>query len=252
MSIKKYLISKINSLNVDQSKLFKELQSHNKLQLCIPTGGGKNYIMMIDILNQLVSTDKKIFTISSHRLMLNNQHMNDMFNMFSLMIGKIGFVFVGSSKYDVSKFLDNITFNKALLKKKLGYHEIISSTTNTKEVDSLIKGHLEAGRKVIIMTTYHSLHTLKNQVIDTLYCDEAHTLASDEDGARFKENFNMISAERKFFLTATPKDCVEKVFSGRVKSISNKEISQLIDNNTVFWKNLNDLIEETIKVKYKS
>ena len=39
-----------------------------------------------------------------------------------------------------------------------------------------------------------------------------------------------------------------KVFSGRVKAISNKEISQLVDNNTVFWKNLNDLIEETIKI----
>ena len=219
--MKKFLKSKINSFNTDQIKLFKDLQKNDKLQLCIPTGGGKNYIMMIDILNQLVSTDKKIFTISSHRLMLNNQHMNDMFNMFSLMIGKIGFVFVGSSKYDVSKFMNNPVFNKALLKKRLRYEEIISSTTNTKEVDSLIEGHLDAGRKVIVMTTYHSLHTLKNQYIDTLYCDEAHTLASDEDGARFKENFNMIVADRKFFLTATPKDCVEDTESFLM---NNKEV----------------------------
>lgn len=219
--MKKFLKSKINSFNTDQIKLFKDLQKNDKLQLCIPTGGGKNYIMMIDILNQLVSTDKKIFTISSHRLMLNNQHMNDMFNMFSSMIGKIGFIFVGSSKYDITKFQNNALFNRALQKNKLAYNEIISSTTNTKEVDELVEGHLEAGRKVIIMTTYHSLHTLKNLEIDTLYCDEAHTLASDEDGARFKENFNMISADRKFFLTATPKDCVEDTESFLM---NNKEV----------------------------
>lgn len=42
-----------------------------------------------------------------------------------------------------------------------------------------------------------------------------------------------------------------KVFNGRLKALGTKEISSLIDNNTVFWKNLNDLIQETINVKYK-
>lgn len=42
----------------------------------------------------------------------------------------------------------------------------------------------------------------------------------------------------------------QRVFSGRVKSIGYSEISNLIDNNIVFWSNLNDLINETIKVKY--
>jgi len=41
-----------------------------------------------------------------------------------------------------------------------------------------------------------------------------------------------------------------KVFSGRIKSIGNGEISQLIDNNFVFWKSVNDLINETIKIKF--
>ena len=42
----------------------------------------------------------------------------------------------------------------------------------------------------------------------------------------------------------------QRVFSGRVKSLGYAEISNLIDNNVVFWNNLNDLIQETIVIKY--
>ena len=204
-----YLLGKINSFNPDQKVLFGYLQINDKLQLCMPTGGGKNYIMIIDILNQLIKTKNKIFTISSHRLMLNNQHLNDIFEIFSPMLGDIGFIFVGSSKYDYSKFQNNVEFNKKLLKKKLSYNEIISSTTSMKEVDELTKNHIDNGRKVVILTTYHSLMCLKNLDISTIYCDEAHTLATEEDGAKFKENFESIHAIRKLFFTATPKDCFE-------------------------------------------
>jgi len=41
-----------------------------------------------------------------------------------------------------------------------------------------------------------------------------------------------------------------RVFSGRVKSFGYKEISFLVDNNTVFWKYLNDLVKETISYRY--
>jgi hypothetical protein len=33
-------------------------------------------------------------------------------------------------------------------------------------------------------------------------------------------------------------------------TIGFEKISTMIDNNSVFWNNLNDLIEETIKEKY--
>ncbi len=42
-----------------------------------------------------------------------------------------------------------------------------------------------------------------------------------------------------------------KVFSYRVRTIGNNEISNLVDNNHVFWMNLCDIIENTIKEKYK-
>lgn len=41
-----------------------------------------------------------------------------------------------------------------------------------------------------------------------------------------------------------------KVFAGRVRALGYKEISSLIDNNSVFWKTLLDLVDITIKNKY--
>jgi len=236
--MKKYLKLKLDSLNSDQLKLFNDIQKNNLLQICIPTGAGKGYLMMVDILNRFVKKDESIFAISSHRLMLNNQHLNDLFQVFSPFIGKVGFVFVGSSKYDTSKFQDNPIFNNALKKSKLSYDEIVSSTTNSKEVDLLVKSHLDNGRKVIVLTTYHSLHTLKNLPLDTIFCDEAHTLASDEDGAQFRTNFESITSTNKYFLTATPKDCFEDTESF------------LMNNEEVFGKRVGLTFKECIDKGY--
>lgn len=41
-----------------------------------------------------------------------------------------------------------------------------------------------------------------------------------------------------------------KVFSGRVRTLGNKEISGLIDNNFIFWNKILDMVQETIKEKY--
>ena len=209
MDIKSYLKSRLNTLTEDQKTLYNDMLSNNLLQICIPTGAGKCYLMMVDLLNQIISTKNKVFAISTHRLMLNTQHLNDVFDMLKPMIGDIGYIFVGSSTYDTSKFQDDTNLNKALLDKGLSYNEIISSTTNTKEVNELVAYHTSKNRKVVILTTYHSLHTLRELNIDTIYCDEAHTLASEEM-SRFQENFERINYKRCYFLTATPKDCNDK------------------------------------------
>ena len=41
-----------------------------------------------------------------------------------------------------------------------------------------------------------------------------------------------------------------KVFSGRIRTIGNKEIGKLVNNNSVFWLNLNDLVKKTIGERY--
>lgn len=42
----------------------------------------------------------------------------------------------------------------------------------------------------------------------------------------------------------------QRVFSGRVKTIGYSEISTLIDNNSVFWNETFDIVENTINIKY--
>ena len=91
-----YLNNKISSLTEDQRELFDWMQIENRLNICIPTGAGKGYIMMVDLLNRIIKSDEKVMTIASHRLMLNGQHMDDIFNMTQPLVGDIGFIFVGS------------------------------------------------------------------------------------------------------------------------------------------------------------
>jgi superfamily II DNA or RNA helicase len=208
--IKKYVSSKLGRMNDDQKSLFDEMYKNDKLQICIPTGAGKGFLMIADILNQVVNTENKIFAVATHRLMLNTQHFNDIFDILTPFIGQVGFIFVGSSKYDTKKLQENTDLNKALLEAGLSFNEIISSTTIGKEVDEMVQEHLEKGRKVVLLSTYHSLHTLKNLEIDSLYPDEAHTLASEVDGSQFRKNFEQIKYKRCLFFTATPKDCTDE------------------------------------------
>ena len=237
--MKKILKEKIKSFTEDQRNLYFQMQKENKLQICIPTGSGKGYIMMIDLLNQLVSTKNIIFAISSHRLMLNTQHLNDIFVLLSPIIGKVGFIFVGSSKYDVTKFQTFPEYNRKLRRKKLSYNELVKSTTSTKEVDYMVKTHLSKGRKVIIITTYHSLNRLKDVEIDTIYNDEAHTLASEQEMTLFKDNYLTITPKRSFFMTATPKDCSDS-----------ETRSFLMNNSEIFGKRIGLNFKECVEKGY--
>lgn len=42
-----------------------------------------------------------------------------------------------------------------------------------------------------------------------------------------------------------------KVFSSRIRCLGYEQISALVDNNTVFWRSLSDMIKETIEIRYK-
>lgn len=206
-----YLEEKINSLTDDQKDLFDQMQLNNLLQICIPTGAGKGYLMMIHLLNQILNKNS-IDVISSHRLMLNTQHFNDLFDILSPFLGDVGFIFMGSSSLtkSIKKYQENKKFNTILKNKGLSWNDIISSTISTKTLKSSIKKHKENNRKIVILTTYHSLFKLENIDINTIYNDEAHILASETIDSKFQENFDKISYKKCYFFTATPKDCVEE------------------------------------------
>ena len=219
------LESRLKKSNEDQLACFEEMYKQSRLTICLPTGGGKGHLMITDILNRVVRTDESIFAIATHRLMLNTQHMSDIIGDMLPTTGKIGYIFVGSIKFN-SAFLENeiaierdpikkekkrqklVEFNSRLYDLKIGRDAIISSVISSPELNEKIEEHIKEGRKVVIVTTYHSLMKLGAIDIDTIYCDEAHILAtnSQKEDAKFKQNFNLITAKKYYFFSATPKD----------------------------------------------
>lgn len=226
-------------LNIDQKSIYDRMLISEKLSICVPTGFGKGFMMNCDLLNQIATTKNNIFVIASHRLTLNNQHTTDVFNTLCDFIGNIGFIFVGSNPYDVSKFADNKEYNTALLKRKLSYNDIISSTTSKKQVSKLVDGYLNKKMKVVIITTYHSLGKLNKINVDTLYCDESHMLATEEYATDFKDNFNKIKYNRSFFFTATPKDAIDDTID-----------AFLMNNKNVFGERVGITFKECVDKAY--
>lgn len=217
-----HLDKMISNLYPRQKELFDLMCACNKLQICLPTGAGKGYLMRVDLINRLSTSNNKIHVVSSHRLMLNTQHLNDIFDSLADDFGKVGFIFVGSTKYDTSKLSNNMNLNRIAKKMGLSYKEIITSTTSKKELNDLIRVHLLNGRQVVVITTYNSLWLLSNLEIDTIYCDEAHTLASPDE-SQFKKNFMSLNFKNSYFFTATPKDVS-----------SNETDSFLMNNKDIF------------------
>jgi hypothetical protein len=224
---KKFFEEKYKTLTSDQKKLFDEIKVNTKLNICIPTGAGKGYLMMIDLLDRIINSDEKVFVISSHRLMLNEQHMDDVVELLGEMIGEIGFLFVGSSEYRQNKFNSRKDWKRKLLSKGTSYKDLFYSTTKKKEIKEKIEEHILNGRKIVISTTYHSLDRLNEVDIDTIYCDEAHILASEnKENSNFSENFKSVIANNDtintLFFTATPKDCIDEIENTFL--MNNKEI----------------------------
>ena len=100
-----FLTNRINSFNKFQSKHFEALKKYNKRVFQEPVGCGKGYLFMTDILHRVLKTNESIFTIASHRLILNDQHYRDIVKLFTPLAGEI--IFINNSS---SKFSDNLKY----------------------------------------------------------------------------------------------------------------------------------------------
>jgi hypothetical protein len=202
----------INTLNPDQRFGFSEMRTSNRLQLCYPTGVGKGYLMGVDLKQRLLEEGEKLVVVGSHRLILNIQHMDDALNVLSESINDVRFIFNGSTSYDRRKLHENKDLQRNLKKYGLSSNEVLIGTQTKKDLENKVKELHLAGKKVVIITTYHSLNKLAELPIETFYCDEAHTLASNELETEFQTNYDSLKCLRNgggnvFFFTATPKDC---------------------------------------------
>ena len=153
------------------------MQTHNKGQIIVPTGGGKTMCMIEDV-RRLFAQDSlpKTVVVVAPRILLANQLS--------------------------SEFLEFIT-NAEVIHVHSGetHHK---STTKT---DQLEYWYHNSTDNLLIFTTYHSLHRIQESLdieVDAIYFDEAHN-SVQKNFFPATEHFSY-NAKRCFFFTATPKN----------------------------------------------
>lgn len=212
-----YLDNRYKMLNKDQKELINKIQINDKINIYIPTGTGKGFMMFFDVLFNIHKNLTDTIAIASHRLNLNDQHGQDLFSILTPYAGDVGFIVVGSETITLKKDRVDGSRNKTyydwlpyLKAKHTPLNKLIKRTTKNKEVIEWTEKFHNEGKKVIIISTYQSLRALKNIEIDKIYCDEAHTLASASEQSDFKDSFLSLNIKKSVFFTATPKDLSEK------------------------------------------
>lgn len=229
----------IQTLNPNQKEVFDAMLKNDKLQICLPTGVGKGYVMNVHIKNDIIKSDLKIACIASHRLLLNMQHLDDIIEVLKDIICDVRFIFVGSSRYNHNKLDQHEYLRKVFYQKGVTSKDLVKQTTSMKDVDEWVEEFRSDNKKVIIISTYHSLHKLKNVDIDSIYCDEAHTLATEDNTNKFKESFSKLKFTKSYFFTATPKDG----FEYNIESF-------LMNNETVFGTRETMYLNEAYELGY--
>ena len=227
-----------------QNARLNEMLENDRLTVCMPTGTGKSRVIYGDMLDHLKLPTFDTFAIASHRLLLNVQHFNELFQTLGILASKIGFIFVGSGELDLSELRKDVSVNNILAKFETNYRDLITSCLSTENINYHVNRHHEQGRDVIIITTYHSMDKLKDLDIHTLYCDEAHFLATQRETAQFKDNFEKLTAKRKFFFTATPKDLVN--FKVPENEEEDSMDAFLMNNEKIFGKRVGISFKESI------
>ena len=237
---------RLNTLKPEQKDAYDKMLINDILSICFPTGVGKGHLMFTHLLYEILFTNKKTFLICTHRLGINTQHLEAIFSLYEILDGKIGYLFVGSSggQINTNDNTDaNIKRNYNLYKQKLATANLLHRCKNSKSIFDAYRNQQNLGRKTIIISTYHSMHLLENMHIDTMYCDEAHELASAFSDANkqksFIENFKKIKADKKFFFTATPKDCSD-----------DPDNTYLMNNEKVFGKRIGMTFAEAVENGY--
>ena len=161
------------------------MQTHNKGQIIVPTGGGKTMCMIEDV-RRLFAQDSlpKTVVVVAPRILLANQLS--------------------------SEFLEFIT-NAEVIHVHSGetHHK---STTKT---DQLEYWYHRSTDNLLIFTTYHSLHRIQESLdieVDAIYFDEAHN-SVQKNFFPATEHFSHL-AQRCYFFTATPKHSRSPIKAG--------------------------------------
>lgn len=201
---------RVDNLHPLFKETFNRLREVSRLQICYPTGTGKGYLMITDILYRFFVEDEDTIVILTHRLSLNEQHLKDMLRVLGSSVSNLGIMSIGTGTegfrpHDnlVPKGMD-LPYDEIDIPRG----EIYRGTINQNMIEETYNTFTEKGKKKLIISTYHSAMKIAQSGIniDTIYCDEAHKLvASDVTRQSFMDNYRLLNAKNRIFTTATPR-----------------------------------------------
>ena len=168
------------TLRPHQQRIIDRLQSYNKGQILVPTGGGKTLTMILDTQRRHDSiTNGTTTVVVAPRILLAEQLCSEFLEVIDTANTHIMHVHSGETHHYSSTKADKI--------------HMFANTART------------AGENVVIFTSYNSLQRIVDADIEvnTIYFDEAHN--SVKKNFFPATEFFAENADRCYFYTATPK-----------------------------------------------
>jgi superfamily II DNA or RNA helicase len=162
-------------LRPHQSRALDAMNQHKIGQIIVPTGGGKTLIMIMNLLQRFVQNPGQVAVVVAPRILLAEQLS--------------------------AEFLEFITSANVLHVHSGETHHY--SSTKSEKIADWVTQHADTNR--IIFTTYNSLGRVVDAGVnvDVAYFDEAHN--STQKNHFIAVAATSMSADSKYFFTATPK-----------------------------------------------
>jgi len=174
-------------LRPHQEQAIQSMLDNDKGQVIVPTGGGKTICMIMDAVKQL--EDYGTVVVVAPRILLAEQLCKEFMEIIDKKYNDVDVMHVHSGKI------------KGMF-----------SSTNPFHIQQFVEQNL--GGRIIIFTTFHSLHRIEESGInvDTIYFDEAHN-SVQKNFFPATDYFSQY-AHRCYFFTATPKHSRSPVKAG--------------------------------------
>jgi len=162
-------------LRLHQTRVLDAMNQHKIGQIVIPTGGGKTLCMIMNLLQRFVQNPGQVAVVVAPRILLAEQLS--------------------------AEFLEFITSANVMHVHSGETHHY--SSTKSDNISAWVAEYADTNR--IIFTTYHSLGRVVDAGVDVdvAYFDEAHN--STQKSHFIATAATSLSADCKYFFTATPK-----------------------------------------------
>ena len=199
----------IMKLRLHQSRVLDAMNQYKIGQIVIPTGGGKTLCMIMNLMQRFVQQPGTVAVVVAPRILLAEQLS--------------------------AEFLEFITSANVLHVHSGETHH--TKTTNSYKIADWVTQNAQTNR--IIFTTYHSLGRIVDAGVDVdvAYFDEAHN--STKKNHFVPTAAISLSADSKYFFTATPKHHVNPNANGMNNSsiygnvIHNVRAQELIETGCI-------------------